>query len=79
MARGPKFYQHWQIKSRTQALLPQKANIIYFDVCAVKAKNSIYQHQDIVNACRGLAWEKTYMPNDKYMCRKDSCSCNGTV
>jgi hypothetical protein len=37
-------------------------------VCTVIAKITIYQPQGIGNTCRGLAWEKIYMSNDKYMC-----------
>jgi hypothetical protein len=57
-----------ELISWTQGYNPKRPVSIYFDVCAVIAKNSIHQPQGIGNTCGGLAWEKTCMPNDKYMC-----------
>jgi hypothetical protein len=48
-------------------------------VCTVIAKNTVYQPHSIGNTCGGLAWERTYKSNDKYICWGDnSWPCTGT-
>jgi hypothetical protein len=57
--------------SQTQVYNPKRPISVYFGVCAIIAKITIYQPQGIDNTCRGLAWEKAYMSSDKYMCWGD--------
>jgi hypothetical protein len=66
MARGPNFTNTGELIRQTQVYNHKRP--IYFDVYTVIAKNSIYRPQGFGNTCGGLAWEKTYMSNDKYMC-----------
>jgi hypothetical protein len=50
-----------ELISQTQVYNPKRLISIYFDVCAIIAKDSFYQPQGIGNTCAGLAWEKTYV------------------
>jgi hypothetical protein len=45
--------------SHTQVFNPDKPVSIFFDAC-------------VGCGCGGLAWERAYMSNDKYMCQEDN-------
>jgi hypothetical protein len=55
--------------SHTQVFSPDKPVSMFFDTCAAIDQGG---HGGIGCGYGGLAWERAYMSNDKYMWKKDN-------
>jgi hypothetical protein len=66
------FISTGKLINHTQVNDPNKPASIYFDVCATIAKNT-----GPSDNCWGLAWERTYRLNDKYICPKNDSGTSG--
>jgi hypothetical protein len=67
MARSPKLHSAGSLIDQTRVSDPNKPVSIYFDECAMIAKNiAIWGYGG------GFAWERAYMLKGKYMCPKNN-------
>jgi hypothetical protein len=61
-----------KLVNRTQGIDPNKPVSMYYDMCAAIAENTRPSGN-----CGGLAWERTYRSNDKYIRPKDNSGTSG--